>query len=232
MENIEKRLNNTNLSEKEKNQKLILTSILGSDKIVSLGVDQGYANLGYSVVEYDIITEEIYVKKFGTITTSSKEELNKRFLKIYNLIKEVILETSEISLIGCEKLFHNKPMNIKDKSNPFATRNKSASIMKANMVTGILFLISAQTNHYIKEFAPTSVKKYITGNGRAKKDELETALKEIIDKQGIKIKTDHESDSIGIAITVIKDYLSNLLKEYNANKTNQKLSKNKNTSKK
>lgn len=214
---IYENLKNKGFTESEIQDKKLLYECLNTMVLTAIGIDQGYANVGHAIVSYDIFTEEIKILNSGTIKTSPKKEMNKRFEEIYNEINVILDDATNINLLGCERLFFNKPMNDKDtgtvgSKNPF--RNKSASIMQSNMVTGILYLISGQYNIPIKEFAPTSVKKQISGSGKATKIELENALIDIINKQNIKVKTDHESDAIGIAITRIKDYCEKKLIEH------------------
>lgn len=177
--------------------------------IEGLGVDQGYANCGIAVLRYypNRVENNINVLMVNTIRTNSSEDMNKRVEKIYNSIIE-IMNTYTISVVGCEKLFFNNPMKTGNSASDFfKTRNKSASIVNTSFITGIVFLLSAQYGVKVYEFAPTSVKKKVTNNGKATKDELAKAINEIASSQGIKLKTDHESDAIGICISAIKESL-------------------------
>ena len=227
LDTIKKGLTSKGLSKKEIEFRLDAINIIGTREITVLGVDQGYANLGHAIIKYDILEDNFAIKSFGTIKTSTKLELNKRIFIIYNDIKNILNNNSDISIIGCERLFFNKPIETKS-NNEFSNiikRNKSASIMKTNLVTGILYLLSAEFDLIIKDYAPTTVKKHIVGSGKAKKIELENSLKEIINQYGIKVKTNHESDAIGIGITTIKDYLEKTVLEHR--KKNKELKKEK-----
>lgn len=216
LEKINEELILRGYSDKDREFRLDAIKLIGSRDITVLGIDQGYANLGHSIIKYDILEDLFEIKSFGTINTSANLELNKRIFIIYNDIKNILNENSDISIVGCERLFFNKPMETKsdNKISSIIKRNKSASIMKTNLVTGILYLLSAEFDMPIKDFAPTTVKKHIAGSGKAKKEELESALNEFISQHGIKVKTNHESDSIGIGITTIKDYLEKLVLEH------------------
>lgn len=177
--------------------------------IEGLGIDQGYANCGIAVLRVYPMREKnnIEILKNYTITTSASENMNKRLEQIYNSIID-IMNTYEIEVVGCEKLFVNNPMKTRNsKADFFRTRNKSADIVNTSFVTGIIFLISSMYNINIYEFPPTSVKKRVTNNGKATKEELAKAINEIASSQNIEIKTDHESDAIGICISAIKEKL-------------------------
>lgn len=178
------------------------------NKLIALGVDQGYANLGYSIISFDLTTNKYEIKESGTITTCSTLAMNKRLLEIYNFINEILIRHTDVKIAGCERLFHNKPMG---GQNFFQQRNKSASIMKTNMATGVLYLLCAEKDIEINDFPPTTVKKYLTGSGKSEKKEVEKAVNLIANNQGVQLQTDHESDSIAICITAINDYIETIL---------------------
>lgn len=199
-----------------------VTEFLKRDEIYVLGIDQGYANLGYSIIKYNILTENVDILYSNCLKTLASEDFNKRILNIYSYTSDLI-ENSEfqIDVMGCEKLFCNQPIKINkenEQKSAFMLRNKSASMMKTNMVTGVLYLISAEKGKELFEYPPTTVKKCIVGNGRAKKDELMDKLNTIIESSGLKIKTDHETDSVGIAITTAKEYCEYIYKNNIKNK--------------
>lgn len=165
--------------------------------MIALGIDQGYANLGYSVVEDD--GEHCHLLLSGTIKTKSDDKFENRLATIYEFIKK-ILDSYNIGAIGIERLFYNAPMS--NENNKF--RNKSASIMKTNMATGIIFLLAGQYQIEIRDFPPVSVKKEIAGSGKAIKQDVIDAVKEFAEREGFVIKTDHQADSIAIALTLLK----------------------------
>lgn len=194
--------------------------------IEGLGIDQGYANCGVAVLRLypNRLSNNVEILKITTIKTSSSEDMNKRLEKIYNFIVE-IMNTYSIQVIGCEKLFVNNPMKTGNpKADFFKTRNKSASIVNTSFVTGIVFLISALYGINIYEFAPTSVKKRVTDNGKATKEELAQVINNIASSQGVSIKTDHESDAIGIGISAIKESLEIKNKKCKIEKINEQIS--------
>lgn len=181
----------------------------GKSELTVLGIDQGYANLGYAVITFNLDVNKVTLKKSGTITTPSSLEMNKRLVLIYNFIKSIICDYPEISIAGCEKLFHNKPMNEDNgKKNFFKQRNKSASIMKTNMASGVIYLLCGEYDIDIFDYAPTTVKKCLTGSGKANKEMIEEILEDFTASQGIELETNHQSDAIAIALTIIKDFLS------------------------
>lgn len=176
--------------------------------VVALGIDQGLANLGYSIVEITLnkenIEESLSILNSGTLTTSSKEYLEERLFNIHTIITN-LNSNYNTNIIGCEKLFFNP----KQKTG----RNKSASIMVTNMVSGVVFFIAGQNGVCAKDFTPGTVKKYVAGNGRANKEEVIEAVSKICENQGIVPKTEHEADSIAIGITTARYYVNELFPE-------------------
>lgn len=165
-------------------------------KITGIGIDQGISSCGYGVVE--LCNGEIKVLEYGTITSKSTEPTGVRFLKIFEHIEGLIDEYG-IVVMGCEKLFFNPIMK--------KGRNKSASMMDTNMVTGILWLLSAMKNVKMKSYVPGTVKKYVAGKGTAKKEEVEKAVKEYMNSAVItkEKNTEHDADAVGIGITTVKE---------------------------
>lgn len=164
-------------------------------EILIMGIDQGYANLGIAILGYQQETKNISIKETKTIKTYPTDEMSVRLKKIYNELKQITKEY-KIKYAACERLFHNKTQS--------NGRNKSANIMYTNMSTGVVYLICGQKNIKMKDYAPTSVKKTLTNNGRATKEELEIALNELMKKFDIEVHSNHESDAIAIAITLIE----------------------------
>jgi Holliday junction resolvasome, endonuclease subunit len=175
-------------------------------EIIALGIDQGLANLGFGIINLSLddndVENDIKLIESGTYNTSSKNELQDRLLEIHDMINGLNLKYNA-NVVGCEKLFFN----------PFQKggRNKSASIMITNMVSGIIFLVAGENKLFIKDFTPGTVKKYVAGSGRATKDEVIKAIDDFCTKQGVTLETDHEADAISIGITVARYYVNDVL---------------------
>lgn len=181
--------------------------ICDNKNIYSLGIDQGYANLGFAVIRYNIHKDKYYVIEFGTITTNSKDEIQDRLCVIYDKLN-IILNKYDFDMVACERLFTTSGRDADGNK----VRNKSVSIVRTNMSTGIIYLLASQHQLRINDFPPTTVKKQLTGNGKADKDEIIKVVEKLITKQGLTVKTNHESDAIAIGITAISSFIEKLLK--------------------
>lgn len=169
---------------------------------ISLGIDQGIANIGYAVT--GIKDGEETIIRSGTFKTTTKHEFEKRLEMIYEFIKG-ILQTYNVNVMGLEKLFFNPQQGNQ--------RNKSADIMRTNMVTGLVFLLASQHNKTVFDYTPGTVKKYVAGHGHAPKEKLRENVEQLALNSGIVIKTDHEADAIGISLTALKQYLELIAKK-------------------
>lgn len=192
----------------------------------ALGIDQGYANCGYSVVEWSPDYSEPRVLEMGVIETSAQLEMGERL----GIIEEKLMQLAtdyQVDAIGCEKLFFNPPKKEGTDENPYALRNKSASIVNTSMVTGVIHLVSFKKSLWFKDSTPGTVKKQVTGNGRASKDRVYQMVEALIPKEFLYKKQskkdreaglepdlrkpkDHETDAVAIAITTIKEYFIEL----------------------
>lgn len=151
-----------------------------------LGIDQGIANMGYSILEDDkLIT-------YGCINTTSKDFLEERFFVIYSRLKKII-EEYKPEVVCCEKLFYTSPKE--------GNRNKSASIIYTNMITGVLAALCGEFNIELRMFVPSRVKKAVCDNGKAEKDDMIAKIKSLYPVESEKTKYEHVCDSIAIAFT-------------------------------
>jgi len=176
---------------------------VNQESIIGIGIDQGIANCGFSIVKLDS-DEKIEVLHSGTFVTKSTYPLPQRILILKNSIQKLI-EEFDPDIIGCEKLFFNP----QQKSTKKQGRNKSASMLYTNMATGVLFLLAGKYELPIKEFVPGTVKKALTGNGRSDKEKVEEAVMKIVSDSAFPLTTSHQSDSIAIGITVVKYFRAN-----------------------
>ena len=169
-------------------------------EIISMGVDQGIANCGYGVIKIRFKEDKISFKvlDYGIIRTESDKSMANRSLEIVKLLDEKI-KNNDISIIGCEKLFFSQRR--------VGGRNKSASMLYTNMATGLLHYLSGVNAIPLVDFVPGTVKKLITGNGRATKEEMISAIEGYIEDDDIDIKNnEHIADAISIALTAGLNY--------------------------
>jgi len=149
--------------------------------MIILGIDPGSRNLGYCLLEYDgrkmQLVEAGLLKIRTTILQEQIVELAEGF--------DVILKDHTVDEVAIEDIF-------------FAYNPKS--VLKLAQFRGALSLKILQDIGYFYEYTPLQVKKALTGNGKASKEQVAFMVKRLL---GIKkeIKPLDITDAIAIAIT-------------------------------
>ena len=124
-----------------------------------LGVDPGLNLTGYGVIEFRHQRPEVV--EAGVVRTPSSGTLSERIQAVYGGIRDVIesLQPTEFAL---EQLFSHYQ------------RPRTAILM--GHARGVICLAAAQAGLTTFDYAPTQVKKILTGNGRAPKEQVQLAI--------------------------------------------------------
>ena len=146
-----------------------------------LGIDPGYAIVGYGVVDYN--KNHFATVGYGAITTKAHTPLEDRLLDIYNDVLTVIdkFKPDEISI---EKLYFNT--------------NSTTAIAVAE-ARGVIILAAKQRGVKVNEYTPLQVKQAVTGYGRAEKHQVMEMVKNLLNLAKIP-KPDDTADALAIAI--------------------------------
>ncbi|GHV28809.1 crossover junction endodeoxyribonuclease RuvC [Clostridia bacterium] len=151
------------------------------DKILRiLGIDPGFAIVGFGVLDY--LNPNFKVLSSGLITTS-KGEFVVRLKKIAEELEEVI-EQFKPDHMAIEKLF-------------FTTNQKTA--IDVAQARGAILLTAAQKNLSIFEYTPLQIKQAIVGYGKAEKKQVITMVSKLLRLSEMP-KVDDEADAIAVAI--------------------------------
>lgn len=152
-----------------------------------LGIDPGTATTGYGLIRKG--KEGCEVLEFGLIETDKDASPGSRLVHIFNQV-EIILERLKPDVFAIEKLF-------------FATNAKTA--MRVGQAQGVMIFAAAKHKVEVFEYAPGSIKKMVTGNGRADKKAVQKSVRAIL---GPKVKSknhqkshfDNSADALAIAL--------------------------------
>ena len=146
-----------------------------------LGIDPGYAIVGYGVVDYN--KNRFQTVGYGAITTKAHTPLEDRLLDIYNDVLTVIdkFRPDEISI---EKLYFNT--------------NSTTAIAVAE-ARGVIVLAAKHRGVKVNEYTPLQVKQAVTGYGRAEKHQVMEMVKSLLNLAKIP-KPDDTADALAIAI--------------------------------
>lgn len=155
-----------------------------ADKLV-LGLDLSISSPGFAVVRFGGGKPELIHKSH--LKTKSTYSHGQRLIAI------------ERHLLNLIDLFG--PFDIVVREKGFSMHAKTTQVLFK--VVGVSDLALAKEGYTkILELAPTTIKKAVTGNGKASKQEVAEAVDLIIGKQ--KYDTDDESDAVAVAIAYAK----------------------------
>lgn len=125
---------------------------------VILGIDPGLNTTGYGVIE--VSSGKVKLLEAG-IVRSKSDVLPEKIKEIYEGVREVI-EAYHPIVVAMEELYSHYD------------RPRTAILM--GHARGAICLAAAQTGLEVRSYAATKVKKILTGNGRASKDQVQRAI--------------------------------------------------------
>lgn len=146
-----------------------------------IGIDPGFAIVGYGIVEYDGI--KFRPISFGAITTKAGTEFSYRLQSIYNDINE-LFDRYKPDCVSIEKLYFNT--------------NTTTAIEVAE-ARGVILLASKNNDLPIFEYTPLQVKQAITGYGKAEKRQVIEMVKSFLSFEKPP-KPDDAADALALAI--------------------------------
>lgn len=146
-----------------------------------LGIDPGYAIVGYGVLDYD--RNKFTVVNYGAITTEAGKPFDSRLREIYDDMCS-LLDMAKPDCMSIERLYF--------------TNNKTTGIDVAQ-ARGVIMLAAAQRGIEIYEYTPLQVKQAVVGYGRAEKHQVQEMVKNILNLKEVP-KPDDTADAVALAI--------------------------------
>ncbi|MDR0853478.1 MAG: crossover junction endodeoxyribonuclease RuvC [Clostridiales Family XIII bacterium] len=147
-----------------------------------LGVDPGYAIMGYGVVDY--IGNRYRLVCCGAILTEAGEPMPERLRTLYAELTQVIVE-NEPDVASIEELFFN---------------DNAKTAIKVGEARGAAILACANLGVPVYEYTPLQIKQALVGYGRATKEQVQEMVRQML---GLKAapKPDDVADAVAAAIT-------------------------------
>lgn len=153
-----------------------------------LGIDPGTATTGYGLVNLNGNGNEVVT--WGLIETH-KDSLKENRLEFIFEETLKLLEKHKPDVFVFEKIF-------------FATNAKT--VIAVGQAQGVMLLAASKAKVKVFEYAPGTIKKMITGSGRANKKEVQIHIRKIL---GNKVKSlkhkkthfDNAADALAVALT-------------------------------
>lgn len=149
--------------------------------MIILGIDPGYAIIGYGIIEYK--NSKFRTLDYGAITTPAGMEPVDRLQMIYRGMNQ-LFKMYDIDELSIEELFFN--------------RNVTTAIMVAQ-ARGVILLSSAENKVPVYEYTPLQVKQGVCGYGRADKTQVQRMITSFLNLKSVP-KPDDVADALAIAI--------------------------------
>lgn len=149
--------------------------------MVVLGIDPGYAIVGYGVVNYN--ANRFQIIEYGAVTTEAKTLFSNRLLKIYHEVSDIIKRTKPDAL-SIEKLFFN---------------TNTTTAIDVAQARGVILLAAKENGVPTFEYTPLQVKSAVTGYGKADKKQVMEMTKNLLGLKSVP-KPDDTADALAIAI--------------------------------
>lgn len=125
------------------------------------GFDPGLRRTGYGVIRLDEANDEFELLEAGVLTASPNETLAVRLAELAAGIDEV-LDEYEINTVAVEQIYSHYQ------------RPRTAILMAH--ARGVILLEAARRGIAVLHLPATTVKKHLTGNGRATKEQVQRAV--------------------------------------------------------
>lgn len=146
-----------------------------------LGIDPGYAIVGYGVVDY--VGNRFSTVTYGAITTEAKTDFTGRLGKIYTGMNE-LLDTYPVEALSIEKLYFN---------------TNTTTAIDVAQARGVILLSAFEHHVPVYEYTPLQVKQAVTGYGRAEKKQIMEMTKLLLGLSSVP-KPDDTADALALAI--------------------------------
>ena len=149
--------------------------------MVILGIDPGYAIVGYGVIDFN--GYDLKTIGYGAITTEANTRFDLRLNDIYNDCI-TIMDKYHPDVMSMERLYF--------------TNNRTTGIDVAQ-ARGVILLAAVRSGIPIAEYTPLQVKQSITGYGKAHKAQVMEMTKNILKLKAVP-RPDDTADALAIAV--------------------------------
>ncbi len=150
-------------------------------KMIILGIDPGYAIVGYGIINYE--ANRFQVLDYGAITTPAGMPFVERLDVIYKDLN-MLFAKYRPQAMAIEKLFYN---------------TNAKTVIDVAQARGVTVLAAHQNNAEIFEYTPLQVKQSVVGYGRAEKKQVQEMTRVILNLEKVP-KPDDTADALAMAI--------------------------------
>jgi crossover junction endodeoxyribonuclease RuvC len=148
---------------------------------IILGIDPGYADLGYGVISCH--NSGLKYLTCDNIQSNPKEKMPERLLCVSDALSQIMVKFKP-DIVAIEKLF-------------FFKNQKTA--MNLAQSRGVVMLLTAKHKIPIVEFTPPQIKQSLTSHGQASKQQVAHMVMTLLNVKNLK-KKDDAIDALATAI--------------------------------
>ena len=149
--------------------------------MIVLGIDPGYAIVGYGAIEHSRGKSKMI--GYGAITTQPGPDISLRLREIYQDMCK-LLDTIRPDAVAVEELFF--------------TNNVTTGIAVAE-ARGVILLACAQRGLIPAEYTPMQVKQGVVGYGKAEKKQVMEMTRSLLGLKALP-KPDDAADALAVAL--------------------------------
>lgn len=149
--------------------------------MIILGIDPGYAIVGWGVLEYNGV--KFKTLAYGAINTSVNAPFSSRLEHIYDSLLTIISKYRP-ECVAIEKLFF---------------QNNQKTAIDVGQARGVIVLACQKSGLEVNEYTPLQVKQSVVGYGRAEKKQIMEMTRVILNLKQVP-KPDDTADALAIAI--------------------------------
>lgn len=148
--------------------------------MIILGIDPGYAIIGFGIIDSEKNNEVI---DYGVITTPKEDNIAVRLETIEQSLT-YIMEKYKPDVVAIEELFFFK---------------NQKTVIPVAEARGVTLVTCRRYCKNIYEYTPLQIKQALTGQGRAEKQQVQFMVKTILGLPAIP-KPDDAADALAVAL--------------------------------
>ena len=157
----------------------------------SLGIDPGFATIGFGLVEAD--RGQVHMETYGAITTPAGLPLSRRLYQIGTDMEDLIGQLKP-DVISIEELFFNT--------------NITTGIAVAHG-RGVILYAAEKCGIPLYEYTPSQVKLAVTGYGKAEKRQVMDMTKRLLKLKAVP-RPDDAADALALALCHARSFTSRI----------------------
>ena len=149
--------------------------------MIILGIDPGYAILGYGIIEKT--GNRFRPIHYGAVTTPKEMPMDRRLERLYDDLRDII-EEYKPEVASIEQLYFN---------------NNAKTAINVGQARGVAMLACIKGGLEVAEYTPLQIKQALVGYGRADKKQVQFMVKTMLNLAEVP-KPDDTADALAAAI--------------------------------